>query len=101
MLLVWEFYVCIWRGTIITLLQFFFLLCIVFYKITIIIIIITIIIIVVAVIIIRAAKWTTKVVFSPFPAFSQFSFERRFVFAKSAHREKQSRYTALKAMQLT
>ena len=58
--------VCIWRGTIITLLQFFFLLCIGFYKITIIIIII---------VIIRAEKWTTNDVFSPFPALSQFSFD--------------------------
>ena len=55
MLSVWEFHVCIWRGTIITLLQFFFLLCIGFYKITIIIIIV----------IIRAAKWTTNDVFIP------------------------------------
>ena len=66
MLLVWEFHVCIWRGTLITLLQFFFLLCIGFYNITIIIII---------VIIIKAAKRTTKVVFSPFTAFSQFKFK--------------------------
>ena len=50
MLLVQEFHVYIWRETIITLLQFFFLLCIGFYKITIIIIIIIIIVI------IRAAK---------------------------------------------